>query len=261
MKLPSFIEKYLQRKKGLKEYQERIKSFLQDGQISVEENSKMSDLQKEFGLSEIDANKIHKNALSGVFKDMSTDMRITEEEKKSFEKLLDHFNLTTKDIDFNQSNFNKYHSLALIDKGILPIINNPEQQINLIFKEGEILHWGISGHLMKRKRVTTKVNYGGLGFSVKIMKGVRYRAGSMNVGSQSREFLAQDDSGIFYITNQRVGYLGYRKQFSFPFKKIGSFELRSDGLHIFKDGKEAPYILELDDYDVSLSIISFLINK
>jgi hypothetical protein len=83
----------------------------------------------------------------------------------------------------------------------------------------------------------------------------------MNIGTESKEIMDKEDSGIFYVTNQRLGYLGYRKQFSFPFKKIGSLELRPDGLHIFKDGKEAPYILELNDYELALAVISFLLNK
>jgi hypothetical protein len=109
--------------------------------------------------------------------------------------------------------------------------------------------------------VTTRVNYGGLTASVKIMKGVRYRVGSMQVQAVTREVMDTEDSGILYITNQRVGYLGFRKQFSFPYAIIGSLELRPDGLHIFKDGKEAPYILGLDDYEVVLAMISFLINR
>jgi len=206
-------------------------------------------------------NGIHKTSVASVFTNIGSDKRITDDEKNSLEKLLNHFNLSKSDIAFNQDNFNKFYTLALVDKGVLPTIENGQSEVNIVFKEGEALHWAVAASLMKRKKVTTRVNYGGLTGSVKIMKGVRYRVGSIGVSSVSKEIMDTEDSGAFYITNQRIGYIGYRKQFSFPFKKIGSLELRSDGLHIFKDGKEAPYILDLRDYEVPLAMISSILNK
>lgn len=261
MKLPKFIQNYLHRKEGLKKYEESISSFLSDSKISVEENDKLLEIKKEFNLTDDDLKKIHGNSVGSVFKNMGSDMRITDEEKASLEKLLDHFNLSKSDIQFNQDNFNKYYTLALVDKGVLPTIDNPQSELNILFKEDETLHWAIASSLMKRKKVTTRINYGGFTGSIKITKGVRYRVGSMGVSSVSKEIMDKEDSGAFYITNQRIGYQGYRKQFSFPFKKIGSLELRSDGLHIFKEGKEAPYILQLKDYEVALAIISYILNK
>lgn len=259
--LPGFVDRYFKKQEGLKKYQESISSFLADSELSVEENEQLLEMQKEFGLSAEDVKGIHKTSVASVFTNIGSDKRITDEEKASLEKLLTHFNVSKEDIAFNQDSFNKYYALALIDKGVLPTISNPESQVNIVFKPDEVLHWGMVANLMKRKKVTTKVNYGGFTGSVKIMKGVRYRVGSMNIGSESKEIIDREDSGIFYVTNQRLGYLGYRKQFSFPFKKIGSLELRPDGLHIFKDGKEAPYILELNDYELALAVISFLLNK
>ena len=93
------------------------------------------------------------------------------------------------------------------------------------------------------------------------MKGVRYRVGSLGIGAESKEVLASEDNGIFYITNQRVGYIGSRKQFALPFSKVHSFELRSEGMYIFKEGKETPYIITLDDYEVPSAMVSFIINK
>ena len=133
--------------------------------------------------------------------------------------------------------------------------------MNILFKQGEVLHWAVGGYFLKRKKVTTRINYGGLTGSIRIMKGISYRVGSVGVERVSKEIMDREDSGMFYITNQRIGYQGYRKQFSFPFSKIGSLELRYDGLHIFKDGKESPYILELNDHEVALSVISLLMNR
>lgn len=261
IQLPGFVDRYFKKRDGLKKYQDSMASFLADSELTVEESEKLAEMQKEFGLSAEDVKGIHKTSVASVFANIGSDKRITDDEKSALEKMLSHFNLTKTDIAFNQDNFNKYYTLALVDKGVLPTIDSAQAEVNIVFKEGEVLHWAVAADMMKRKKITTRINYGGLTASVKIMKGVRYRVGSMGVQSVSKEIMDTEDSGAFYITNQRVGYLGYRKQFSFPFKKIGSLELRADGLHIFKDGKEAPYILELRDYEVPLAMISFILNK
>lgn len=260
MAIFDFVKNYLTKREGLKEYDKTIKKFLADNELSADEKSELKKIQDKFKLSDKDIKDIQKNSASQVFLNISTDKRISAEEKKSLEKLLEYFDLNPEDIKFNQAAFNKYYSLALIDKNILPTVNNPEI-IKVILKKEEILHFGSFASLRKLKKVTKRINYGGFTGSIKIMKGVRYRVGSIGVRSQSEEVLALDDTGSFYITSDRIGYIGYRKQFSFPHKKLGSIELRNDGLYIFKDGKELPYILNMPDYEVPLAIISFILNN
>ena len=79
-----------------------------------------------------------------------------------------------------------------------------------------MLHHGQSAVLRKVKRVTTRVKYAGFTTSIKIMKGLRYRTGSLRVGTDTAETLAVEDDGGFYLTNQRVGFIGNRKHFSLP---------------------------------------------
>ena len=81
IKLPKFIERHFRKKDGLKKYQESIASFLADSEISVKESEKLSEIQKEFGLSEEEVKNINKTSLSAVFSNLSSDKRITDDEK------------------------------------------------------------------------------------------------------------------------------------------------------------------------------------
>jgi hypothetical protein len=81
--------------------------------------------------------------------------RITDEEKKDLEALMGYFDLSPKDFEFNQNNFNKFYSLALIDKGILP--TPAHTGLNVIFKKDEVLHWLCGATLKKQKRVTESI--------------------------------------------------------------------------------------------------------
>lgn len=261
MALLQFINSFLLKQKGTKEYQEVLTQYLSDGVLSDEEMTKLKELQEEFGLSDEDVKKLQEIGVSGYLQQVSSDERITDDEKESLEVIMTYFGLEPKDIAFDQASFNKFYSLALIDKGILPIVASGNHNLNLIFKTGEILHYGQNATLRKLKNVTTRVNYSGLTGSVKIMRGLRYRVGSIKVGCETNEIYAPEDTGGFYLTNQCIGFLGSRKQFSIPYEKIGSFEIGPGGLRIFKDGKETPYIVTLDDYEVSLAIISNLLNR
>lgn len=260
MALFDFVTSILEKRKGAREYQETLARFLGDGVLSEEEKQELKTLQKRFKLTDDDLVAVRRAGSSNAFQHVASDQRITEDEKKSIEAIVNYFGLDFKDIKFDQNAFNKYYTLALIDSGTLPAIPEGKHDLNIVFKEGEVLHFGQSAVLRKLKRTTSRVNYGGFSGSIKIMKGVRYRTGSLGVSTETTETLAAEDNGGFYLTNQRVGFIGNRKHFSLPYSKIGSFELKPDGLYIFKDGKEVPYILTMDDYEVSLAIVSHFLN-
>ncbi len=259
MGLLSFISDFRKRKEGLKEYTALLKQSLSDGSVSKDETAQLKDVADKFGLRQIDCEKAQRNALSEFFTKVSSDQRITEEERKQFNDLLNHFGVDLKDISsFNQDNFNKYNSLASIEKGILPTAKI--EGFNLLFKSDEIMHYGEHAILVKIRKVTKRLNYSGFTGSIKIAKGIRYRVGSVKFKPETVDIANQEDTGLFYATNQRVGFLGKRKQFSMPYSKISSFELRPEGLYIFKDGKEAPYIVAMSDYEVMLAIISHVLS-
>jgi hypothetical protein len=254
----NFINDYIKKEKNKSEYGETIKKFLADGNLDKKERQELEKLKNNYNLSEQDLKNIKKKHLALFFKNISIDERITEDEKKDLESLMTYFELDTEDFDFNQKNFNKFYCLALIDNDILP---TPEYKgLNVILKKDEIVHWLCSGCLKKRKKVVKNVTYGGLTGSIKIAKGVRYRVGSINLAPQISEIIIDEDFGDFWLTNQRIGFLGERKNFSLPYNKILSFEIYKDVIIIYKEGRENPYIIGLDDVELPASIISKIIN-
>jgi len=254
-----FVTNYLAKREGKGEYQEALTKFLADGKLDENEKAQLEKLAAQHGFSKEDLQDAHKRAASIMFKGISTDERITDEEKKELEALMGYFDLKQTDFEFNQSNFNKFYSLALIDKGILP---TPQHSgLNVIFKKDEVVHWLCGATIKKQKKVTTSMSYSGLSGSVKLMKGVRYRVGSIKLAPQTREVMVDEDTGNFWMSNQRVGFLGSRKSFAFPYSKIHSFELYKDGIGIHKEGKEKPYIIGLDEVEVPAAILSAVLNQ
>jgi len=254
-----FVKNYLTKSKAKSQYDKKLKEFLADGVLDEGEKAELERIASEYGLESKDILEVQKRSASLLFDKISDDGIITEEERLALEDLTQHFGIKVTDFNFDQKTFNKFYTLGLIEKGILPHIEH--HNLSIIFKKNEKLHWGIKGELRKYKTVTKKINYNGLSGSIKIMKGVRFKAGSMNVKTVKQEYVSTEDVGYFWITNQRIGFIGTRKNFTIPINKILTFQLNADGLLIFKEGRETPYLVALEDYEVVCSIFSFIINE
>jgi hypothetical protein len=254
-----FVKNYLTKREGKSEYEHALSRFLTDGKLNDSEKKDLEGLAQKYNFTDKDLIDIKKKYTSLVFKNICSDQRITEEEKNDLESIMSYFGLSQKDFEFSQNNFNKFYSLALIDKGILPI---PQYTgFNVILKKGEIVHWLCPSTLKKRKKVTKTINYSGFTGSIKITKGLRYRVGSINLSPQTSEIMVNEDSGNFWLTDQRIGFLGGRKNFNLPYSKILSFEAYKDAIIIHKDGRETPYIVGLDDVELPVAILSEIINR
>lgn len=82
--------------------------------------------------------------------------------------------------------------------------------------------------------------------------------GSIGIDQVSNEVLKVEDRGGFYITNKRIGFISQKKQFEIPINKVLSFKLSHNSLFLFKKGKESLYILDLEEYDLPMEILSFI---
>ena len=134
--------------------------------------------------------------------------------------------------------------------------------VGIIPKKGEMLHYLDRAVLREMKSKTTRINYGGLTGSIKIVKGVRYRWGSMNVDTQKTNYIDNVANGIFFISNKRVGFVSQTKNFSLPIPKIMSVTLEpSIGLLLFKENKDKPYMMALNSYETPCVLLSHLVSE
>ena len=259
--IPNFITKLLQKREGLKKYGDKLNGFISDQILSDKEKQELDQVISDYKLPNKNIIQIKKDAFVSAYNKLTKDSRLTKDELDLLQDLLNYLDFGIGDTNLDLNLFRKYVNLATIESGVLPDVTNAENNPNVVFKTDEILHYRSYAALRKLKRITKSVQYGGFTASVKITRGLRYRVGNIKVGRTTTDVLTIEDHGMFYITNLRIGHFGQHKQFAVPFEKISSLELRSDGLYIFKEGKEQPYIVTTDDYEVPLAITSFIMNK
>ncbi len=142
--------------------------------------------------------------------------------------------------------------------GELPSL--PPSDIPIVFKKDEILHFVSAASTYKKKRATKRIDYAGPTASIKICKGVRYRLGSISPRRVSSEFWDVDDQGKFFITSQRIGFIGEKSNFTIAISKILSLQDGDNGLNIFKEGRQSPFVLQFPPYDLPLFLISALMD-
>lgn len=247
------------KRKGLDLYAQKIKELLVDGNLSEEDKTILEQIKKEHNLTDKDVEKYNLAGFKIFFDKITGDSRITEAERKELVKIYSDLNLPTDNLAYNQSDFNKYHTLYLIDEGKLPTVDVPNLNVNL--SNDEKLHYVNKAFIVKNKSVTKSYNYSGFSASIKIAKGLRYRVGNVKINPQKVNVMMTDDAGTFYLTTENLGYIGLNKHFSMPYEKISSLDVRDGFLYLYKKGKEGPFIISMDDFELPLAIVSFKINE
>lgn len=203
-------------------------------------------------------NKKIKDSVAKALKEYMQDDMLSEIEYNKFNEICKSLNveLPKKEQEFLKY---KYTIWRVQETGFLPTVSPSEVDIPL--KRSEIVHYSSNAILRKIKTKTTSVRYAGPAVSIKICKGVRYRVGSLGVNRTTSTYVDNIDSGKFYITNQRLVFIGSAKNFTYPINKIIKTEVSDIGLTIQKENTSNPQIVGLNEYELSMSIMSNVLNE
>lgn len=132
---------------------------------------------------------------------------------------------------------------------------------NIILNKNEKFYYKTSVGLIKKKRRTKSITYGGLAASIKICSGLRYKTGNIETVRHSEEYLSEEDTGSISVTDQRIIFMGLNHSFTVPLSKILNINSNNGICFIHKDGKENPYMLNLNEEKFLIPIINEAINR
>jgi len=249
-------EKRKQEILGKKEFSaklnEIIENSLDDGTKQLTEIQNKYSIDKKFYENEIE------NAFKALVKKYLGDNIVTEDEYNHLMKVYNSLSIEIDKPSMDALNL-KYKIWQVQEKGILPIIE--PATLPILIKKREIVYYVGTSNLRKYKTTTRSVSFAGPSLSFKICKGVRYRAGSFNVSKTTSTYIDTIDNGNFFITNQRVAFVGSSKNFSYPLDKIIKTEITNDGLIIQKENTMSVQIVALNEYELPLCILSSVLNQ
>lgn len=145
---------------------------------------------------------------------------------------------------------------ALFTAAQLQVSDPPAVASPLDLRAGERAYLSQPAELARQKTVaSTGVGTQGLAFPAS-QTGIPYIVGSYRPQSVRTEELARLGSGSFVVTNQRLGFVGDLKSFSFPLSGLRHAVQYHDGLLLLREGRENGDVL----LTASAGLVLFYIN-
>ena len=240
-------------------YKKNYDAAISSGQLEQSQKEFIDNLQKNLHLPDDIANKISSESRKH-FMDMQLhkiveDRKISPDEWNEFTAIAKNLNVDIQIDAATKNQLDKFKLYWLIENGNLPPI-----QIDINLQKNEQCYLSINAEWLEHRTVTQRINYGGVGYRVKIMKGVYYRAGSVKVQRITSEELQVIDSGKVYVTNKRLIFVGHKKNSTIQIGKILSLTPYSDGVGIEKDSGKSPILKVANNSDIFAMTLGRVIN-
>lgn len=228
-----------------------LRRALADETFTIDKRTEVDAKAQALGMTDGQRQKLYDTAatqaLMSVLSGALTDGRYTATEEQHVQAFAARLGVTIRHDEETARIVSRCRLLAQIDDGQPPNVDVP-----ILLQRGEVCHFAASDVTYKEMRTVTKrVNYGGPTASVRIMKGVRWRFGSIAVQRVTQDVLTEVDKVDMYITNKRLFLRGGRKNTSVPLTKVAHFTLFSDGLQVEKDTGKDLFLVGEADWEVA----------
>jgi hypothetical protein len=220
-------------------YESTLEKMLEDRRLSPEERDRLANLARGLRLPASVSDRIQNEQITDLLQrtldSAIDDRRLSPEEDAELKAIAENLEAKVNFADAaTAESLNYFRLLWRLEQGEIPAIDAP-----IHLRRGETCHAIQRATHLEFRRVTRAVRYAGPYARIRIMKGVYYRIGQVNLQPLSEDVLQPLDEGILYLTSQRLLFDGSRKNVSIPFTKIIDFTVHGDGLQIEKEtGKD-----------------------
>jgi hypothetical protein len=228
---------------------------LADGQLTQAEREGIERLQEALRLPM----QIHVAVWSDLcmpliekrFMEATADRRLSPHELDGIRAYARSFGIVNLNFDpDSQGIIDRYSLLWRIENGQMPSIAVP-----IALQKDEICFWSDTGEWHELRTRTMRINYSGPVASIRIMKGLHWRVGSIAPSRVTREELTRLDSGTLYVTNKRILLTGAAKNYQLRYSGVLGIEVFSDAIRIEKSSGRSP-VLVLRDPEIPAAILA-----
>jgi hypothetical protein len=172
-----------------------------------------------------------------------------------------YFDLSQSDLDENGflTKVTKSAILRDVMDGKIPERCSIDGNLPINFQKGEYIVWAFPNSPYLEDKTRREFIGGSRGVSVRVMKGVYYRAGAFKGQAVEHTERVHVDQGWVVLTNKNLYFAGSRKSMRIPYVKIVSFEQYSNGIGIMRDAATAkPQIFVTNDGWFTYNLIANL---
>lgn len=241
-------------------YAKSLKEVLADGKVSADEQARLSGLASSLRLSDQARSKLHNLQVQEFAKEqakaISADERVSLDELRELDSLGEALGVDISLDDATTKTMVRYHHLWLVENGQIPALT-----VNIVLQKGEVAYFATPARWAELRTKTVKVVYAGSTASIRIMKGVKWRVGSVTPHRITEDQITVLDSGVFYITNKRCIFTGAKKNTSLRLNTLLGIEVFKDGIQLEKASGRSPYVLFDGDVELAAAILSAVLTE
>lgn len=187
---------------------------------------------------------------------ITDDLRISPQEWEDLQKLARVLRVSLEVEEASREQFDRMKRLWLLENGDMPTV-----EPDIILQRGEICHYMGDADWLESRTVTKRINYGGLGYRVRIMKGLYWRGGSMGLQRVTAEEIAAIDIGRLYVTSKRILFNGGYKNMNLPLGRIIEIVPYTDGVGVEKDRGLSPIFRVGEDAEVLALVLGRVLDE
>lgn len=193
--------------------------------------------------------------IQGRASQIAQDGRISPQEWEDLESLARVLHVSLDMAEKDRLLFNRMKMLWLLENGEMP-----EVASDLFLKRGETCHFMGPADWLESRTITQRVNYSGLGYRVRIMKGLYWQGGSMGLQRITSEEIVAIDSGTLYVTNKRILFNGVHKNMNLPLGRVIDLVPYSDAVGIEKDRGRSPIFRVEQDAEILAVVLGRVLD-
>lgn len=189
------------------------------------------------------------------------DRILSESEEQTLLNVADHFGLSASELDRNGAHSSMVKNLVVRDvlNDIIPDRVHFEGAMSFNLQKTEKMVWVWDSVDYLEDRTRTRYVGGSQGMSVRIAKGVWWRANAFRGERIQEQETVYVDTGTLAVTDRHMYFHSSMKSFRIHFGKIVSFRPFENGIGVHRDAMTAkPQLFVLDDANFAYNLITNL---
>lgn len=179
--------------------------------------------------------------LEGDVKTAMKDRRITKQELDAIDARAERLKVKLILQGDSTQMFQRFKNYARWELGDLPDVHAP-----IALQKNERCHYVASARWQERRVRRTRTGYSGFSTSIPIVKGVRYRVGTIRPVYTESEDVVEVDVGTMVYTSKRLIFVGGRGTKTFQWSSVLSITPYSDAVEFARSSGKHP-IFALSD--------------
>lgn len=223
-------------------FERKVSDVLADGTVSNEEREHLDALGTALRMSATELLALYGppagEVVQGKFTDMLSDHRVTPDELASVGRIAEELRVKPSMGPEVESLVRRYAEFWKYENGgQLPRIT-----VSINLQRGEFCHFASAGKWYEPRTKTVTTDFGSVGYSFRIARGVYYRSPRIRATRVRQDVLTLLDEGTVYITNKRVVFDGSARNHSVKIASLLGFEVWSDAIKLEKPTGRSPVI-------------------